>query len=321
MRFYLTISKDSSKGLRLLQKKTLVFMMENILGSENIMVDEPMKNHCSFKVGGNADFLVTPVSVYQLSEIIKLCKKENIPIFIMGNGTNLIVSDKGIRGVVVKIYDNMSSYNIKDDILTVEAGMLLSKVSNIALENELTGLEFASGIPGTLGGAVAMNAGAYDGEMKNVVIKTEYIDNDGNIKTITGDEHQFGYRTSCILKNSGIVLKSSLKLEKGERREIEALMNDLKNRRNDKQPLDMPSAGSVFKRPEGYFAGKLIQDCNLKGYKIGGAQVSDKHCGFIVNTGEATASDIKQLIKHIQHTIKSSYGVELQTEVRIVGEE
>lgn len=308
------------KGMELLDKKDLAHIIKKISGQQNVMIDEPMKNHSSFKVGGPVDILVTPHSVFQLSEILKLCKKENVPIFIMGNGSNLIVSDKGIRGVVVKIFDNLSEYSVKDNTISVYSGMLLSKLSKIALKNELAGLEFAAGIPGTLGGAVAMNAGAYGGEMKDVVVETEYMDLDGEINTLRGDEHEFGYRTSYILKNSYIVLKSVLQLNRGKQQEIKALMDDLNKRRKEKQPLEMPSAGSVFKRPEGHFAGKLIEDCKLKGYRVGGAQVSEKHCGFIVNTGDATASDIQKLIKHIQNTVKSTYGVELQTEVRVIGE-
>lgn len=194
------------------------------------------------------------------------------------------------------------------------------KISMAAYENGLAGLEFASGIPGTLGGAVAMNAGAYGGEMKDVIIETEFMDRDGEIRVIRNDEHQFGYRTSLIQKLSGIVIKSSMKLKKGNKEEIKALMDDLTKRRQDKQPLEMPSAGSVFKRPEGYFAGKLIEDCGLRGYRIGGAEVSNKHCGFIVNSGNAKAKDILDLIQYIQNTVKMKFGVEMQTEVRIVGE-
>lgn len=309
------------KGMELLDKMELAHIIKKIVGERNVLIDEPMKNHSSFKVGGAADILVTPTSTIQLSEILKFCKKENVPIFIIGNGSNLIVSDKGIRGVVIKIFDNFNGYEVEEDTISVYAGALLSKVSNIALKNELTGLEFAAGIPGTLGGAVAMNAGAYGGEMKDVVVETEYMDLNGQVKVLRGDEREFGYRTSYILKNSCIVLKSVLHLKKGNKEEIKALMDDLNRRRKEKQPLEMPSAGSVFKRPEGYFAGKLIEDCKLKGYRIGGAQVSEKHCGFIVNTGNATASDIQNLIKHIQDTVKSTYGIELQTEVRIIGEQ
>jgi UDP-N-acetylmuramate dehydrogenase len=303
-----------------LEKELFVGRIKEIVGSENVKLDEPMKNHTSFKVGGPADILVTPVSVLQLSQLMKFCKSENVPVFVMGNGTNLIVKDKGIRGVVIKIYDNLNEFTVKDDIITAYAGVLLSKISMAAYENGLAGLEFASGIPGTLGGAVAMNAGAYGGEMKDVIIETEFMDRDGEIRVIRNDEHQFGYRTSLIQKLSGIVIKSSMKLKKGNKEEIKALMDDLTKRRQDKQPLEMPSAGSVFKRPEGYFAGKLIEDCGLRGYRIGGAEVSNKHCGFIVNSGNAKAKDILDLIQYIQNTVKMKFGVEMQTEVRIVGE-
>jgi len=295
--------------------------LEGIVGSGNIKVDEPMKMHTSFRVGGSADILVTPVSVSQLSEILKLCKRENVPILFMGNGTNLIVSDNGIRGVVIKIYDNINGCSVENDTIRAYGGILLSKLSSVALENGLTGLEFASGIPGTLGGAVAMNAGAYGGEMKDVVFETEYMDNDGELKVLRNEEHEFGYRTSFIQKQSGMVIRSVLKLRKGNKDDIKALMRDLTKRRQEKQPLDMPSAGSIFKRPEGYFAGKLIEDSGLRGYQIGGAQVSSKHCGFIVNTGNATARDIINLIKHVQATVKMKFGVEMQTEVKIVGED
>ena len=303
-----------------MEKERYLKLLGNIVGEENVKVNEPMKNHTSFKIGGPADFLVTPCSVQSLCEVIKLCNREKLPIFIMGNGTNLLVSDKGIRGVVVKIYDNLNRYTVKGDCIEAYGGILLSKLSNIALENELTGLEFASGIPGTLGGAVAMNAGAYGGEMKDVVVETEFIDKDGNLKIIRGDEHQFGYRTSFIQKQSAIAVRSVIQLKKGERAAIKALIDDLTARRQDKQPLEMPSAGSVFKRPEGYFAGKLIEECGLRGYSIGGAQVSEKHCGFIVNKGNATSKDIIDLIRHIQKTVKEKFGVDLQTEIRIVGD-
>jgi UDP-N-acetylmuramate dehydrogenase len=304
----------------LLEKELLAREIEKIAGQENVKLDEPMKNHTSFKVGGPADILVTPVSVSQLSQILKLCKNKSVPVFVMGNGTNLIVRDKGIRGVVVKIFDNLNQFTVKDDIITAYAGILLSRVSTIAYENGLTGLEFACGIPGTLGGAVAMNAGAYGGEMKDVVVETEYMDKDGEIRVVRDDGHQFGYRTSFIQKNSGIVIKTSMKLKKGNKEEIKALMDDLTQRRQEKQPLEMPSAGSIFKRPEGYFAGKLIEDCGLRGHRIGGAEVSQKHCGFIVNTGDAKAKDILDLIEYIRNTVKMKFGVDMQTEVRIVGE-
>lgn len=303
-----------------MEKENYIRLIENIAGKENVKVDELMKRHTSFKIGGPADILVAPTSVSDICEIIKLCNREKLPIFIMGNGTNLLVSDKGIRGVVIKIYDNLNGYLVNEDCIEAYGGILLSKLSNIALESELAGLEFASGIPGTLGGAVAMNAGAYGGEIKDVVTETEFIDREGNTRVIKEDEHQFGYRTSFIQKQSGIAIRSVIKLKKGDRTSIKVSIDDLTGRRQDKQPLEMPSAGSVFKRPEGYFAGKLIEDCGLRGYTIGGAQVSNKHCGFIVNTGEATSKDVMDLVRHIQKTVKTKFDVELQTEIRVVGE-
>lgn len=291
------------------------------VGAENVKVRELMKLHTSFKVGGPADVLAIPKSVEQLKRTVDICNAVGVDYHVMGNGTNLVVRDKGIRGVVIKIYDNMSNYAVNGDTIEAEAGLLLSKLSNIATANELSGCEFASGIPGTLGGAVAMNAGAYGGEMKDVVVRTEYMDIYGSIKAVEGDGHQFGYRTSFIQKQKGIVLKSTIKLKKSNREDIELLVKDLTDKRTSKQPLDMPSAGSVFKRPEGYFTGKLVEDCGLRGYRIGGAQVSCKHCGFIVNEGNATAADVISLIEHIKAEVKARFGVDLQTEVRIVGEE
>ncbi|NLD46220.1 MAG: UDP-N-acetylmuramate dehydrogenase [Clostridiaceae bacterium] len=304
-----------------MNKELIYQAVASITDEKNIKIDEPMRCHTSFKVGGPADLLVAPASSEELSRIIKYCKKEDVPIFVMGNGTNLLVTDKGIRGVVVKIFDNFNKYTVKDNVIEAYGGALLSSVSKAALKNELTGLEFASGIPGTIGGAVAMNAGAYGGEMKDVVVETEYMDKDGEVRLIKGEEHEFAYRTSFIQKQHGIVLKSRLRLKAGNRSEIEKLMEDLTYRRRDKQPLEMPSAGSVFKRPEGYFAGKLIEDCGLRGYSIGGAQVSFKHCGFIVNNGNADSRDVLNLVKFIQERVKEKFGVELLTEIRIIGEQ
>lgn len=292
-----------------------------IVGNENVMLDEPLKNHTSMKCGGPADFLITPCTVESLREVINFCNSENLPVFVMGNGTNLIVRDKGIRGVVIKLSEKFSRYKVKGNIIEAEAGIFLSRLARIALENELTGMEFAEGIPGTLGGAVAMNAGAYDGEMADIVIKTYYLDNRNNISTVEGDQHKFGKRTSFIQQEGGIVIKSEILLEKGNKEEIRKKMEYFSEQRRQKQPLDMPSAGSIFKRPEGYFAGKLIQDCGLKGYRIGGAEVSCKHCGFIVNTNNASSADIISLIEYIQQKVKEKFGVTLQTEVKIVGEE
>lgn len=304
-----------------MNKEYIAGLLKGVVGEGNLEVNALMREHTSFKVGGPADILVAPKSDEQLGRILNICKNEGVPFFVMGNGTNLIIRDKGIRGVVIKLFNNFSKYTAEDNIIKAEAGILLSTVSNIALEHELTGLEFASGIPGTLGGAVYMNAGAYGGEMKDVVIRTDYMDENGEIRSIYGSEHHFGYRTSVIQKTGGIVLRSEIRLIKGKRSEIKACMDDINARRRDKQPLEMPSAGSVFKRPQGYYTGKLIEDCGLRGYRIGGAEVSTKHCGFIVNTGNATADDVINLIQYIKDRVKSEFEVELQAEVKIVGEE
>ena len=304
-----------------MDKDFAVGLFESIIGKENIHIDEPMRNHTSFKIGGTADLLLFPDNTEKLIEILNICKAKGIPFLTVGNGTNLLVRDNGIRGVVIKLFDKFNKVEVNGDVIIVEAGALLSTVSNIALKNELSGLEFASGIPGTIGGAIVMNAGAYGGEMKDVVVTTHFIDIDGKTKVINGDEHEFGYRTSLIQNKGGIVIKSELKLKKGDKAAIKSLMDDLNKKRKDKQPIEFPSAGSVFKRPEGYFAGKLIEDCGLRGYRMGGAEVSGKHCGFIINTGNATAADVISLIKHIQSSVMNKFGVNLQTEVRIVGEE
>lgn len=300
--------------------KELVKKLTSLLGEERVLINEHMSRHTSFKIGGPADVMVIPDKVDQLKEIVKFFITSNTPYMIMGNGTNLLVSDKGIRGVVVKIFDNLEDYSVKDDILEFEAGMLISRASKIALANSLSGLEFAEGIPGTIGGAVTMNAGAYIGEMSMVVLETEYVDNEGQIRLVKGEQHGFSYRTSIIQQTKGIVLKTRLKLKKEEPAKIKALMDEFNFKRRDKQPLEWPSAGSVFKRPAGHFVGKLIDDSGLRGYGIGGAQISDKHSGFIINRGSATCGDVLALIKHIQNTVKQKYDVQLEPEIRIIGD-
>lgn len=299
----------------------LVKLLEEVLETGSIKIDEPLKNHTSFKLGGPADIFVSPGSEKELSDTIKLCTAEFVPYLILGNGTNLIVRDKGIRGVVINVKEAFRDYSIDKNRITAGAGLLLSEVSNIACENELGGLEFASGIPGTLGGAVAMNAGAYGGEMKDVVTKTWYVDKFGTEQVVEGEEHKFGYRKSIIQENGGIVVKAEMRLRPGAKCDIKALVDDFGERRKQKQPLELPSAGSVFKRPEGYFAGKLIEDCGLRGFSIGGAEVSAKHCGFIVNRSNASTDDVLNLISHVQKVVKEKTGVFLETEVKIVGEE
>jgi len=294
--------------------------LKDIVGPEDIHMDEPMKRHTTFRIGGPADILVTPGREEEISRIYNLCRKSDIPLLVMGNGGNLLVRDEGIRGVVLKLLDNFSKYTVSEDIIEAQAGILLSRLSNIAAESGLTGLEFASGIPGTLGGAITMNAGAYGGEMSQVVQDTRCLDEKGNICTLQGKEHNFGYRKSIFSGTCTILLSSRIKLTKGNAGEIKARMEEYAASRKAKQPLSYPSAGSVFKRPDGYYAGRLIEDAGLKGYTIGGAQVSALHAGFIINLGDASARDVLSLIEYIQTTVREKFGVELEPEVKIVGE-
>ena len=281
----------------------------------------PMSKYTSFKTGGNADLLITPASVDSLTQIIKKCKELNIKPFVMGNGSNLLVTDKGYKGAIIKIGSNLSSMKLVDEnTIECESGVMMKALCNFALDNSLSGLEFAFGIPGNLGGAIYMNAGAYGGEMKDVLYSCTHIDSDGNIGTLTKDQLDLGYRRSAYTDNGYTIISATLKLQKGDKTEIKEAMNDKLRRRKEKQPLEFPSAGSTFKRPEGYFAGALIEDCNLKGYTIGGAQVSEKHAGFVINRGGATSTDILNLIKHIQNTVFEKHGVKLETEVKIIGE-
>jgi UDP-N-acetylmuramate dehydrogenase len=283
-----------------------------------IIKNEPMKNHTSFKIGGAADEFASASGKEEIIELINYAKEKKIPYFIMGNGSNILVSDKGIRGLVIKISGNFSGYEVSGNIIKAESGALLSTLSKAAQKSSLSGIEFASGIPGTLGGAIYMNAGAYGGEMSSIVKSVTYLEN-GEIKKIN-DGFGFGYRRSVFADLGAVILEAELELEKGNPDEIKAQMDDYKIRRTEKQPLSMPSAGSVFKRPQGYFAGRLIEDAGLKGFQIGGAKVSEKHAGFIVNTGGATAEDVLALIKYIQKNVKEKFNVELETEVKIVGE-
>lgn len=301
-------------------KDSFIKSIEEIVGSENIKLDELMKKHTTFKVGGPADILVYPSTYEMVKKVIAACKANNVEYFLMGNGSNLIVKDGGFRGVVIKV-DHLNEIKVSDSFVTAQCGAVLSSVAKAALENSLTGLEFASGIPGYIGGAVAMNAGAYGGEMSHVLEKVLVINNENNIIELTIDELELGYRTSAILKYGYIVLETTMRLTQGDKDEIKTRMNELAVQRRTKQPLEYPSAGSTFKRPVGYFAGKLIQDAGLRGASVGGAQVSEKHSGFVINTGDATASDILNLIKHVQDEVYKQFGVELHTEVRIIGEE
>lgn len=293
----------------------------NILDEKDVKLDEPMKKHISFRVGGPADILVKPRTEEQIKEVISFVKKENIPYIVKGNGSNLLVKDGGIRGIVIEISDNFNSYEIEGKKIKAQSGALLSIIGRAALKQNLKGFEFAAGIPGTIGGALAMNAGAYGGEMKDIVKSVRLMDTEGNIFDFTNEEMQFEYRKSILSKSDYIVLSSEIELEEGSYEEIKGKMDDFTNRRVTKQPLNLPSAGSTFKRPEGYFAGKLIDDSGLRGLTLRGAQVSDKHCGFVVNLGEAQAKDILDLMYVVKSTVKNKFGVTLEEEVKILGED
>lgn len=291
-----------------------------VLDEDQIKPEEPMKNHVTFRVGGPADFFVTPKNYEELSWVLKCCAKYEMPCYIMGNGSNLLVSDQGYRGVVIQLFRQLNDIQCEGNVIRAQAGALLSTVANRALEEKLTGFEFAAGIPGTLGGACVMNAGAYGGEMKDVLKSVAVLTREGERITLQKNELELGYRTSIIAKKNYIVLEAEIELEVGDAEEIKAMMDDLKERRTTKQPLEYPSAGSTFKRPEGYFAGKLIQESGLQGFQVGGAQVSEKHCGFVINKDQATAADIAELIRQVQDRVEEKFGVRLETEVKRLGE-
>lgn len=292
----------------------------NCLGSDNVKQQEPMSRHTTFRIGGPADFYLCPHSTKEVQEIVEICKEEKLPYFVLGNGSNLLVSDRGYRGVVIQLWKNFSDITVKDCCIQAKAGALLSKVAAEALEAGLTGMEFVSGIPGTIGGAAFMNAGAYGGEMKDIIKSVKVLDTQGEARVLPKEELKMGYRTSIVKEKGYTVLSVELELTRGNQEEIRNTMEDLKERRTSKQPLEMPSAGSTFKRPEGYFAGKLIMDSGLRGFSVGGAQVSEKHCGFVVNKGGATAMDVLNLIREVQRRVKEQFGVDLETEVRFLGE-
>lgn len=291
------------------------------INPENILVNEMMKNHTSFKIGGPADIMILPKSVDEIAFTIKYCIDNKIKYYIIGNGSNLLVRHNGIRGVVIKIADNFNDVAIKDTKVKAKAGTLLSSLSKLIMKESLEGFEFASGIPGTLGGAVAMNAGAYGGEMKDVVTGASVLDNEGNVIYLNNEELKFEYRRSTVQTNNYIVLEVDIELNKGDYEKIKSITDDITKRRTSKQPLHLASAGSTFKRPPGHYAGKLIQDSGLKGVRVGDAQVSDLHSGFVVNLGNATYEDVYNLIKLVQKVVKDKFDVELETEVKIIGEE
>lgn len=295
--------------------------LNNVIGKDSILIDEPMSRHTTFRVGGPADFFVTPKAKEEVRDVIRICKEAGMPYYIIGNGSNLLVSDAGYRGVIVQIYKEMNEVKVEGDLVKAQAGALLSGIAAKALGAELSGFEFASGIPGTIGGACMMNAGAYGGEMKDVLESVTVLTGEGKIIELGRNELELGYRTSVIAKKGYIVLGAALKLERGDGEKIKTYMDELKEKRVTKQPLEYPSAGSTFKRPEGYFAGKLIEDAGLRGFQVGGAQVSEKHCGFVINRDNATAADIMELMRQVQIRVKENSGVDLEPEVKRLGDE
>ncbi|MBO5303815.1 MAG: UDP-N-acetylmuramate dehydrogenase [Lachnospiraceae bacterium] len=278
-----------------------------------------MSRHITFRVGGPADLLLTP-DMEQLGKVLSILRENAIPVTVIGNGSNLLVGDGGIRGAVIEIGRQMQEITVEGETVTAGAGALLSKVAQEAYAHGLSGLEFAAGIPGSIGGAMVMNAGAYGGEMKDVVVSVKVLTEDGEICALSCEEMDFGYRHSCVPEKNYVVLEASFSLQKKEKACIAERMEELKIQRVSKQPLEYPSAGSTFKRPEGYFAGKLIMDAGLAGYTVGGACVSEKHCGFVVNKAKGTAKDVLAVIRHVQKVVKEQYGVELETEVKMLGE-
>ena len=293
--------------------------LQNVMGGSGIFMEEPMKKHTTFRVGGPADVLVQPDET-ALAAILALCRQYHVPYSFIGNGSNLLVGDKGIRGVVIEMTDPMGNIEVDGTKITAQAGAMLSKIANTAASNGLGGMEFAAGIPGSVGGAVVMNAGAYGGEMKDIIERVYVLDENGAQLELDRDALDLGYRHSCIPEKKYIVTKVVLELVPRDEVEIRSKMKDLNEKRAGKQPLQYPSAGSTFKRPEGYFAGKLIMDAGLRGYQVGGAQVSEKHCGFVINKGDATAADICQLMRDVSDKVQAQFGVVLEPEVKMIGE-
>ena len=289
------------------------------IDSEWIFLEEPMKKHTTFRTGGPADVLVTPDTEH-VALVIDSCKKYKLPYYIIGNGSNLLVGDKGIRGVVIAMTNRAGEIFCDGDVITAGAGCTLTQIAILAAGNGLAGFEFAAGIPGTLGGAVVMNAGAYGGEMKDVIVSAVVLDEEGNKKTLTVEELELSYRHSCIPEKKYVVLRVTLKLHRGDISEIRKKMAELREQRITKQPLEYPSAGSTFKRPQGYFAGKLIMEAGFRGYQVGDAQVSEKHCGFVINKGEAKAADIIQLMEDVSSKVEEQFGIKLEPEVKMMGE-
>ena len=293
----------------------------NYLPADRLLYNEEMKNHTTFKIGGPVDIMVLPQDEEDVATVVSFCRQRDIPLFIFGVGSNILVRDGGIRGVAMKLGENLDEVEVNGEEIQAQAGVKISALARIAAFHSLSGLEFAEGIPGSLGGALVMNAGAYDGEMQAVVIEARAISPDGNINTFLKEEMQFRYRHSVFQSNDYIIVSARLKLATADHEEIEERMLEFARRREEKQPLDKPSAGSTFRRPPGFYVGPMLEELGLKGYQIGGAQVSSKHAGFIVNNGNATAQDVLYLIAHIQQKARERFGVDLQPEIRVVGKD
>ena len=294
--------------------------LSKIVKKEQILIEEPMKKHTTFRIGGPAEYLILPQTAEEIADVVKLCRQEEIPWYIVGNGSNLLVADEGVRGVVIQLLRNFNQIQVEGCQIRMQAGAQNAAVAKRALNASLTGFEFAAGIPGTIGGAVVMNAGAYGGEMKDILKEVTVLDQNGMIRTIPAEELELGYRTSIIARKGYVVLEAVIVLKTGDPKEIKAAIDDLKEKRVTKQPLEYPSAGSTFKRPEGYFAGKLIMDAGLRGFSVGGAQISEKHCGFVINKGNATAKDVTELMDETKKIVMEKFGVALEPEVKRLGQ-
>jgi UDP-N-acetylmuramate dehydrogenase len=294
--------------------------IKSIVTEQNVLTDEPMCDHTTFRIGGKADVFVSIINEHEILRLLDLLKSRQIPFFILGNGSNILVSDSGYRGVIIEIGSAYSGVRMLDDIVVAKAGTTMAKLSHFAMENNLTGLEFASGIPGTVGGGIIMNAGAYGGEMRQITYRVKAVTPSGEVVYLSNADMEFEYRNSKAKREGYIILQAEFRLHHGEKSVIEGIMRDLAGKRRDKQPLEYPSAGSTFKRPQGYYAGKLIADAGLKGLSVGGAQVSEKHAGFLINTGSATAADMYELINQVRTKVKEAYSVVLEPEVIFLGE-
>lgn len=294
--------------------------LNQIMGEQEIRLLEPMASHTTFRAGGPADFYLSPTSLSQLISVVNLCREETMPYFVIGNGSNLLVSDKGYHGVMISLEKGFQECFAEGDTIRAGAGMTLYKIAREARNYSLAGFEFAAGIPGTLGGAIVMNAGAYGSEISHVLKEAKVLTPKGQVLTLSVDELEFGYRTSCILKQGYIVLEGVITLTKGDQEQIKARTEELSLLRRTKQPLEFPSAGSTFKRPPGRFAGQLIEQAGLKGLQVGGAQVSEKHGGFVINKNHATADDIMKLCQEVQKRVKDVHGIDLELEVKTLGE-